>query len=155
MADVEEDVKRQVEEKIKQLEEDLRMKETRIEQLTNKDYNCEDFSQQTEEDDVKKDVNDNEVENVSNPDEDQLEGSGEKSLVNTNCPKLLRLQSIQDQAKHELKKCDLTLAVHEENSYLVDRMKQLENLLEDMAQSNQEVIDEAASNAEDSRIRVS
>ena len=42
----------------------------------------------------------------------------------------------------------------EENSYLVDRIKHLENLMEEMVASNQEVIDEAVITADDYKLRV-
>lgn len=144
MVDVEEDVKRQVADKVKDLED-------KIVQLQRKE-DCLDVGQQTEENLVK-DENDNEM--SSRPDEDQLEGNGEQSLTNSDFPKLIRLKSIQDQAKQELKKSEVSYSAYEENSYLVERMKHLENLLEDMAESNQEVIDEASQKSEDYRLRVS
>ena len=143
MVDVEEDVKRQVADKVKDLED-------KIVQLQRRE-DCLDVGQQTEENLVK-DENDNEM--SSRPDEDQLEGNGEQSLTNFDFPKLLRLKSIQDQAKQELKKSEVSYSAFEENSYLVERMKHLENLLEDMAESNQEVIDEASQKSEDYRLRV-
>ena len=46
-------------------------------------------------------------------------------------------------------------SAYEENSYLVGRIKDLENLIEEMVSSNQEVIDETANTTEDYKIRVS
>ena len=53
-------------------------------------------------------------------------------------------------------RCDVqSQSAYEENSYLVGRIKDLENLIEEMVSSNQEVIDETANTTEDYKIRVS
>ena len=125
----------------------------------------------SKEDLFKKDENDN-LHMSLNSYEDQLEGQGEKSLIISTIPKLLRLQSVQDQAKTELKRQkkwvqgiqytftfffvrnDIYQSAHEENYYLVERIKHLENLVDEMATSNQEVIDETVASTEDYKMRV-
>ena len=49
---------------------------------------------------------------------------------------------------------DLTTTVHQENLYLVERIKHLETLVDEMAAANQEVIDESGRQAEDLKLRV-
>ena len=72
--------------------------------------------------------------------EQQLEGEGERREIDSDHPKLLRLKSVQEQAREELRRLDFLQTSHEENDHLLDKIKQLETLLEDMATSNQEVI---------------
>ena len=48
-----------------------------------------------------------------------------------------------------------TESVHEENSYLSERVHQLELLVDEMVTSNQEVTDEAGSRTEELRRQVS
>ena len=49
---------------------------------------------------------------------------------------------------------DLHQSAHEENYYLVERIKHLENLVDEMATSNQEIIDETVTSTEDYKMRV-
>ena len=49
---------------------------------------------------------------------------------------------------------DIYQSAHEENYYLVERIKHLENLVDEMASSNQEVIDETVASTEDYKMRV-
>ena len=102
MADVEEDVRRQVAQQISQLQTQLKAKEELIENLQRREEPQESLTV-TKEHLVKKDENDNFHMGV-NSYEDQLEGQGEKSIISSTTPKLLRLQSIQDQAKAEIKR---------------------------------------------------
>ena len=102
MADVEEDVRRQVAQQISQLQTQLKAKEELIENLQRREEPQERVTV-TKEHLVKKDENDNFHMGV-NSYEDQLEGQGEKSIISSTTPKLLRLQSIQDQAKAEIKR---------------------------------------------------
>ena len=44
---------------------------------------------------------------------------------------------------------------HQENQYLVERIKHLEMLVDEMVASNQEVIDESNRKADDLKLRVS
>ena len=44
---------------------------------------------------------------------------------------------------------------HQENQYLVERIKHLEMLVDEMVASNQEVIDESSRKADDLKLRVS
>ena len=98
MADVEEDVKKRVADQIKHLEGQLREKDFMISQL------------QEESDQLKiqcinkkMDENDNYHIQRGSSIEDHLEGSGENSLVSSSSHKLLRLQSVHDQAKAEIR----------------------------------------------------
>ena len=74
--------------------------------------------------------------------EQHLEGEGERGEIDSDHPKLLRLRSVQDQAREELRRLEFLQSqeTHEENSHLRDKIKHLEALLEDMAASNQDVI---------------
>ena len=104
MADVEEDVRRQVAQQISQLQTQLKAKEELIENLQRREEPQERVTV-TKEHLVKKDENDNfHMDMGVNSYEDQLEGQGEKSIISSTTPKLLRLQSIQDQAKAEIKR---------------------------------------------------
>ena len=104
MADVEEDVRRQVAQQISQLQTQLKAKEELIENLQRREEPQERVTV-TKEHLVKKDENDNfHMDMGVNSYEDQLEGQGEKSIITSTTPKLLRLQSIQDQAKAEIKR---------------------------------------------------
>ena len=49
---------------------------------------------------------------------------------------------------------DLTTTVHQENHYLVERIKHLETLVDEMVAANQEVIDESGRQVEDLKLRV-
>ena len=170
MADVEEDVRRQVAQQISQLQTQLKAKEELIENLQRREEPQERVTV-TKEHLAKKDENDNfHMDMGVNSYEDQLEGQGEKSIISSTTPKLLRLQSIQDQAKAEIKRYkkvialvyliqfyfrnDIHQSAHEENYYLVERIKHLENLVDEMATSNQEVIDETVTSTEDYKMRV-
>ena len=72
--------------------------------------------------------------------EQQLVGEGERSEIDSDHPKLLRLKSVQEQAREELRRLEFLQTSHEENKHLQDKIKQLEVLLEDMASANQDVI---------------
>jgi hypothetical protein len=50
---------------------------------------------------------------------------------------------------------DEATTAHQENQYLVERIKHLEMLVDEMVASNQEVIDESSRKADDLRLRVS
>ena len=50
---------------------------------------------------------------------------------------------------------DEATTAHQENQYLVERIKHLEILVDEMVVSNQEVIDESSRKADDLRLRVS
>ena len=102
MADVEEDVRRQVAQQILQLQTQLKAKEEVIENLQRTEEPLESLPM-TKEHLIKKDENDNFPLSV-NSYEDQLEGQGEKSIISSTTPKLLRLQSVQDQAKADIKR---------------------------------------------------
>ena len=97
MADVEEDVKRRVADQIKNLEGQLREKDYMISQL-------QDESDQLKIQYINKQRDENDNYNLrSSSVEDHLEGSGENSLVSSSSHKLLRLQSVHDQAKAEIR----------------------------------------------------
>ena len=102
MADVEEDVRRQVAQQVSQLETQLKDREEIIKNLQRREETQERMTV-SKENLFKKDENDN-LHMSLNSYEDQLEGQGEKSLIISTIPKLLRLQSVQDQAKTELKR---------------------------------------------------
>ena len=104
MSDVEDDVRKQVEDQINSLENELKERDELIAKLQLKiELASTTESATIESDSLKKDENDNF--NVPlNSNEDHLEGNGEQSLLNSSVPKLLRLQSIQDQAKAEMKR---------------------------------------------------
>ena len=102
MADVEEDVRRQVAQQISQLHNQLKAKEDLIENLQRREEPLESLPM-TNEHLIKRDENDNFHMSV-NSYEDQLEGQGEKSIISSTTPKLLRLQSVQDQAKADIKR---------------------------------------------------
>ena len=50
---------------------------------------------------------------------------------------------------------DLATTAHQENQYLVERIKHLEMLVEEMVASNQEVIEESSRKTDDLKLRVS
>ena len=104
MSDVEDDVRKQVDDQINSLENELKERDELIAKLQLKiELASTTESATIESDSLKKDENDNF--NVPlNSNEDHLEGNGEQSLLNSSVPKLLRLQSIQDQAKAEMKR---------------------------------------------------
>ena len=104
MSDVEDDVRKQVEDQINSLGNELKERDELIAKLQLKiELASTTESATIESDSLKKDENDNF--NVPlNSNEDHLEGNGEQSLLNSSVPKLLRLQSIQDQAKAEMKR---------------------------------------------------
>lgn len=102
MADVEEDVRRQVAHQISELQIQLKVKEELIEHMRMKEKTPEQLTE-SKEHLFSKDENDNFPLSIKSY-EDQLEGQGEKSLINSTTPKLLRLQSVQDQAKAEMKR---------------------------------------------------
>ena len=104
MSDVEDDVRKQIEDQINSLENELKERDELIAKLQLKiELASTTESATIESDSLKKDENDNF--NVPlNSNEDHLEGNGERSLLNSSVPKLLRLQSIQDQAKAEMKR---------------------------------------------------
>ena len=104
MSDVEDDVRKQVDDQINSLENELKERDELIAKLQLKiELASTTESATIESDSLKKDENDNF--NVPlNSNEDHLEGNGERSLLNSSVPKLLRLQSIQDQAKAEMKR---------------------------------------------------
>ena len=104
MADVEDDVRRQVDDQINSLENDLKEKDELIAKLQLEiDMAANVEMNSIESNSFKKDENDN-FDVPLNNNEDHLEGNGERSLVNSSVPKLLRLQSIQEQAKAEMKR---------------------------------------------------
>ena len=104
MSDVEDDVRKQIEDQINSLENELKERDELIAKLQLKiELASTTESATIESDSLKKDENDNF--NVPlNSNEHHLEGNGERSLLNSSVPKLLRLQSIQDQAKAEMKR---------------------------------------------------
>ena len=104
MSDVEDDVRKQVDDQISSLENELKERDELIAKLQLKiELASTTESATIESDSLKKDENDNF--NVPlNSNEHHLEGNGERSLLNSSVPKLLRLQSIQDQAKAEMKR---------------------------------------------------
>ena len=104
MSDVEDDVRKQIDDQINSLENELKERDELIAKLQLKiELASTTESATIESDSLKKDENDNF--NVPlNSNEHHLEGNGERSLLNSSVPKLLRLQSIQDQAKAELKR---------------------------------------------------
>ena len=104
MSDVEDDVRKQVDDQINSLENELKERDELIAKLQLKiELVSTTESATIESDSLKKDENDNF--NVPlNSNEHHLEGNGERSSLNSSVPKLLRLQSIQDQAKAELKR---------------------------------------------------
>ena len=101
MADVEEDVRRLVADQFTQLQAELRLKDEIINKMQKRE-NVPDSVSAVKGESLK-DENDNFHVNI-NPYEDQLVGQGERSLINSTTPKLLRLQSVQDQAKSEMKR---------------------------------------------------
>ena len=101
MADVEEDVRRLVADQFTQLQAELRLKDEIINKMQKRE-NVPDSVSAVKGESLK-DENDNFQVNI-NPYEDQLVGQGERSLINSTTPKLLRLQSVQDQAKSEMKR---------------------------------------------------
>ena len=104
MADVEEDVRRQVAHQISQLQTQLKDKEELIENLQRREETPERLTMtMPREQLLKRDENDN-FQMSHSSFEDQLEGQGEKSVIISTTPKLLRLQSVQDQAKAEMKR---------------------------------------------------
>ena len=104
MADVEEDVRRQVAQQISELQTQLKDKEELIENLQRREETPERLIMtMPKEQLLKRDENDN-FHMSHNSFEDQLEGQGEKSVIISTTPKLLRLQSVQDQAKAEMKR---------------------------------------------------
>ena len=107
IVDVEDEVKRQTEGKIKQLEHEIKIKDDIINLLENKIAELpileETILPSNYKEPLKKDENDN-FHTGLNSLEQHLEGKGESSLVDSTCPKLLRLQSVQEQAKVEMKR---------------------------------------------------
>ena len=109
IVDVEDEVRRQTDGKIKQLEHEIKMKDDIINLLENKIAELpvleETILPSNYKEPLKKDENDN-FHTGLNSLEQHLEGKGESSLVDSTCPKLLRLQSVQEQAKVEMKRYD-------------------------------------------------
>ena len=107
IVDVEDEVRRQTDGKIKQLEHEIKMKDDIINLLENKIAELpileETILPSNYKEPLKKDENDN-FHTGLNSLEQHLEGKGESSLVDSTCPKLLRLQSVQEQAKVEMKR---------------------------------------------------
>ena len=104
MSDIEDDVRKQVDDQINSLENELKERDELIAKLQLKiELSSTTESATIESDSLKKDENDN-FNVPHNSNEDHLEGNGEQSLLNSSVPKLLRLQSIQDQAKAEMKR---------------------------------------------------
>ena len=132
IADVEEEVMLEVSDKLKMLELQLVEKEEIIREkekiLTKLEENVQVSRAPAEKDGFLPQV------------EQQLEGEGERSEIDSDHPKLLRLKSVQEQAREELRRLEFLQTSHEENKHLQDKIKQLEALLEDMASANQDVI---------------
>ena len=107
IVDVEDEVRRQTDGKIKQLEHEIKIKDDIINLLENKIAELpvleETILPSNYKEPLKKDENDN-FHTGLNSLEQHLEGKGESSLVDSTCPKLLRLQSVQEQAKVEMKR---------------------------------------------------
>ena len=107
IVDVEDEVRRQTDGKIKQLENEIKIKDDIINLLENKIAELPILEETTlpsnYKEPLKKDENDN-FHTGLNSLEQHLEGKGESSLVDSTCPKLLRLQSVQEQAKVEMKR---------------------------------------------------
>ena len=107
IVDVEDEVRRQTDGKIKQLEHEIKLKDDIINLLENKIAELpileETILPSNYKEPLKKDENDN-FHTGLNSLEQHLEGKGESSLVDSTCPKLLRLQSVQEQAKVEMKR---------------------------------------------------
>ena len=60
----------------------------------------------------------------------------------------------QDQAREELRWLGQFESPHQENLHLLERIRELESLLEEMATSNQEVIKETSDRSEDFKLQV-
>ena len=131
IADVEEEVRMEVRDKLKMLELQIVEKEEIIREKENILNKLEVCGSPAEKDGM-----------VGHQEEQHLEGEGERTEIQSDHPKLLRLKSVQEQAREELRRLEFlqTQESHEENHHLRDKIKHLEALLEDMADSNQEVI---------------
>ena len=49
----------------------------------------------------------------------------------------------------------MATTAHQENQYLVEKIKHLETLVDEMVAANQDVIDESSKKSDDSNLRVS